>query len=130
MAEVNAKVMEVIEAELKKNPDASNQALFEKATEVDKSIAKLTPRQFNARYPLQVKRSMAPQKAKPRRRAASRKSGRATQQRAEEGKGREKVRGVLMELAREVANAQDNGQLMDVIMGVDRYVDRVLKATS
>jgi hypothetical protein len=38
------------------------------------------------------------------------------------------VRGVLLELARDVANAQGKGDVVDVIMGIDRYVDRVVKA--
>jgi hypothetical protein len=76
MAEVNTKVMDMIAEELKKNPDLSNKELFEKSIAIDKSIGKLSPRQFNARYPLQVKRNMAPRKPsgrkRPRRRAAAR----------------------------------------------------------
>jgi hypothetical protein len=38
------------------------------------------------------------------------------------------VRAVLADLARDVANAQGKGELVDVVMGLDRYVDRVVKA--
>jgi hypothetical protein len=62
MADANPKVMEMIEAELKKNPDISNKELFDRATQVDKGISKLSARQFNAMYPLQVKRALKPRK--------------------------------------------------------------------
>jgi hypothetical protein len=35
---------------------------------------------------------------------------------------------VLLELSRDVANAQGTGEVVDVIVGIDRYVDRILKA--
>jgi hypothetical protein len=141
MAEVNSKVMEMIGGELKKNPEVSNQELFEKAKGMDKGIGKLSPRQFNARYPLQVKRTMAPKKApsargKGRPRGGKAKAGvkaaasspaRARQGQAG-GDSRDKVRAVLIELARDVANAQSKGDVVDVIVGMDRYVDRVVKA--
>lgn len=120
MSEANPKVMEMIEAELKKDPDISNPQLFEKAKALDKSVAKLSPRQFNAMYPLQVKRAMKP--ARPRKR---RKSGR--QGSAKDG-ARDKVRAVLLTLARDVADAQGTGDVVDVVAGIDTYVDRVLKA--
>ena len=119
MAEANPKVMEMIEAEIKKNPDVSNPELFEKAKAIDKAVAQLSPRQFNAMYPLQVKRAMKP--SRPRRRSGHGSSG--------GGDGRrEKVRGVLLSLARDVADAQGKGDVVDVVAGIDRYVDRVLKA--
>jgi hypothetical protein len=131
MAEANPKVMEMIQAELKKNPDVPNQELFAKAKGMDKSIGKLSPRQFNARYPLQVKRAMAPKKAR-RARSAGGKRGRkaaaAASTGSAENRNREKVRAVLADLARDVANAQGKGELVDVVMGLDRYVDRVVKA--
>lgn len=135
MAEANPKVMEMVETELKKNPDISNQELREKARSLDKGIEKLTARQFNATYPLQVKRSMKPAKkrggrkrAKPAARAA--KGGRRRRAAAAPSGGggnREQVRKVLVELAREVAEG-DRGALVAVAAGIDRYVDRVMKA--
>lgn len=132
MAEANPKVMTMIEAELKKNPDITNPELFDKAKGIDKNVGKLSPRQFNARYPLQVKRTMAPKKARRGRPAASARArgGASTSSRAPaDGKRREKVRAVLADLARDVASAQDKGKLVDVVMGLDRYVDRVVKAS-
>ena len=118
MAEANPKVMEMIEAELKKNPDISNPELFEKAKQVDKGVSKLSPRQFNAMYPLQVKRAMKP--ARPRKRASGRKRS--------AGAGRDKVRAVLLALAKDVADADGKGAVVDIVAGIDDYVDRVLKA--
>ncbi|MGK7312630.1 MAG: hypothetical protein ACN0LA_10380 [Candidatus Longimicrobiales bacterium M2_2A_002] len=120
MAEANPKVMEMIEGEIKENPDISNPELFEKAKAMDKGVSKLSPRQFNAMYPLQVKRAMKP--SRPKRKRSTRRSGRRA-----DGK-REDVREVLLSLARDVANAQGKGDVVDVVAGIDGYVDRVLKA--
>lgn len=143
MAEVNPKVMELVQAEIRKNKDISNKELFDKATALDKSIGKLSARQFNARYPLQVKRSMAPKKKATRKAASARgrkaaaggpkRGAAATKSRAggrsqDQGRGRDQIRNVMLDLAREVANAQGKGDVIDVVAGIDRYVDRVLKA--
>lgn len=148
MADANSKVMEMIEAELKKNADISNAELFEKAKKIDKDIGTLSPRQFNARYPLQVKRAMKPRKrkakgAKSGRGKASKSAGRASagarpgarsvaSSRRNAGgpadASRDKVRAVLLELARDIANAEGKGDVVDVVAGIDRYVDRVVKA--
>jgi hypothetical protein len=131
MAEANPKVMEMIAEELKKNPGISNKELFEKAKTVDKSVAKLSARQFNARYPLQVKRTMAPKRpaaARAGRRSRGAAAGRGQAGGAGGDSARGKVRAVLLDLTRDVANAQGRGDLVDVILRIDRYVDRVVKA--
>lgn len=139
MADANPKVMQMVETELKKNPSISNKELLEKAKSIDKGVDKLTARQFNATYPLQVKRAM-----KPSRRRAAKKGGKAGGRRARKsarpaaargrstaaGAGdRDQVRKVLVELARDVAQG-DRGALVQVVAGIDRYVDRVMKAAS
>jgi hypothetical protein len=89
-------------------------------------VGELTARQFNARYPLQVKRAMAPRK--PRKRAKKSRtdgSARRGSRRRSNGNDRDQVRGVLLELAKDVANAQGKGDVIDVIAGIDRYVDRI-----
>ena len=55
----NPDVMEMVEQELRENPDVSNKDLKLKAEEIDEEIEDLSARQFNARYPLQVKRKLA-----------------------------------------------------------------------
>jgi hypothetical protein len=139
MAEVNPQVMEMIRDELKKNPDVSNQDLFEKARSLDPAIGELSARQFNARYPLQVKRTMSPRKpagrrgsTRPRGRAArdtGSAGGTAAKEKPATPDARDKVRRVLLELARDVAGAEGRGAVVDVVMGIDRYVDRVMKAS-
>ena len=121
MAQANPQVMEMIEAEIKKNPDISNPELFEKAKAIDKGVSKLSPRQFNAMYPLQVKRAMKP--SRPKRKRSKRVS------RTARNGHRGEIRTVLLSLARDVADAQGKGELVDVVAGIDRYVDRVLKAS-
>lgn len=138
MAEANPKVMELVETELKKNPDISNKELREKAKSVDKSVEKLSPRQFNATYPLQVKRAMKPTRKRPARKRGKAATGRGARGGGGRGPGarppsgggagnREQVRKVLVELARDVAEGE-RGALVDVVAGLDRYVDRVMKA--
>lgn len=127
MADANPKVMEMIEAELKKNPDVSNAELLEKAKKIDKGVGKLSARQFNATYPLQVKRAMKPRKKRSRKgtkRAAASRAGSKTTG------NRDRVRVVMLDLAKDVANAQGKGDVVDVIAGIDRYVDRAIKAAS
>ncbi len=128
MADANPAVMKMVESELTKNPDISNPELFEQAKEIDASIGELSPRQFNATYPLQVKRAIAPKKAPRKRKPRAKKASERpvpTQDR-----GRDRVRTVLLELARDVANAQGKGDVVDVIVGIDGYVDRVVKAAT
>lgn len=55
----NPDVMEMVERALRENPDVSNSDLKLKAEEIDEDIADLSARQFNARYPLQVKRKLS-----------------------------------------------------------------------
>ena len=130
MAEANPKVMEMVEAELKADPGISNKDLLKKARSIDKGVDELTARQFNATYPLQVKRALNP----PRKRARRKKTkvGKSTRgRRGSVGSGsdasRDQIRKVLIELARDVAEG-DRGALVEVGAGIDRYVDRVIKA--
>lgn len=56
MPEHDDQVMLMVEQTLKRRPDASTDELQQKAKEIDPKTAKLTRRQFHAKYPLQVKR--------------------------------------------------------------------------
>lgn len=119
MAETNEKVLAMVRETIETNPDVSTSELYERAVKMDKEIAKLSPRQFNARYPLQVKRRMAP----------PRKKGRARVRRAAKAGGdRAAVRAVLQELAQDVAGAESGAELVSVIGNLDDYVERVLRA--
>ena len=59
VTERNAQVFAMVESELRQDRTASNDYLFSRAVSIDSSIADLTPQQFNARYPLVVKRRFA-----------------------------------------------------------------------
>ena len=133
MADANPKVMEMIEAELKKNADISNAELLEKARKIDKGVEKLSARQFNAKYPLQVKRALNPPKRRSsrKRKSTSSSKGRSTgRSRTAGDDSRDRVRAVLLELAKDVANAENKGDVVEVVAGIDRYIDRVVKAAS
>jgi chromatin remodeling complex protein RSC6 len=71
MATTNEKVMEMVRAELEKDPEVSVADLYQKARKISRSISSLTLRQFHARYPLQIKRKKsAGKKAVKKKRAA------------------------------------------------------------
>ncbi len=122
MPAVNPKVMSMVEEELTKNPKTSTKELKEKAEKIDKSIAKLSSRQFHARYPLQVMRKRAP--ARPRAATARRRRGKAGAE-----PDRSAIRSVLLDFGRAIAAAEGKADVVDVIGGVDKYVERVVKAT-
>lgn len=119
MAETNEKVMSMVDQEIRKNSDITTRELYEKAQKVDGDIANLTIRQFNARYPLQVRRKLAP----PRPRRRRRKKGGSDE-------GRKEVRKVMLDFARNMASAEDMSEVVDLVAGVDKYVDRVMKAAA
>ena len=116
-------VMQFVEKELSKNPNIETSDLHEKAKSVNASVGKLSLRQFNARYPLQVKRRETLKK--PRRR--TRRAGNARGRRAA-AKNREAVRDVFLGFAADLAAAEERKELVRVLAGVDRYVDEALKA--
>lgn len=110
----------MVEAELKKNPKVSNEALFEKAQKIDKAVGKLTIRQFHARYPLQVKRRKAIKAGGGRRKGG-------TTRRRRKDDSHAAVRNLLTQLVRETAG-KDGAALVDVVAGLDGYVEKVMKA--
>ena len=58
MAKTDEAAYAAVEAELRRNPDSPQDVLLAKATEASPGIARLSPREFNARYPLQIKRKI------------------------------------------------------------------------
>jgi hypothetical protein len=117
MATANKKVMSMVEEELRQDPGIATSELFDKALEIDKSIGDLSPRQFNALYPLQVKRRLAPRRprgtgTRGRRRAADRAA----------------VRNALLHFAMDIAAAEDTADVIEVIGNVDEYVEKVIAA--
>ena len=112
MAVINERVMSMVRDEIKRHPEITSQELFEKAKKLERGVRSLSARQFNATYPLQVRRTMAPRRPRgPGARGSA---------------GKERVRSILLEFARTIAGAEDPGELVDVIGNLDRWVDRVV----
>ena len=126
MAKNEQKVMEFVEKELNSNPEQSTTELFEKAKKVDTGVAKLSLRQFNARFPLQIKRrkSLA---APNRRRTARRSPTRRSRQKQEEEQ--RAMREVFLRFATDLTAAEERKDLVGVLAKVDSYVADALKVT-
>jgi hypothetical protein len=117
MADGSGKVMEMVREELQRNPGATTQELLDKAKKLDKTLGTMTVRQFHARFPLQIKRRLAGMRSRGRRRARGSTVDRGA------------VRTVLLQFARDIAGADGKAQVVDIIGGVETYVDRLVKAT-
>jgi hypothetical protein len=124
MAKNEQKVMEFVEKELAANPGASTTELFEKAKKVDTGVGKLSIRQFNARFPLQIKRRLS--QARPGRRRTT--SGRGRRSRAAQEEQKLAVRKVFLRFATDLSAAEERKDLVAVLSKVDGYVADVLKA--
>ena len=72
MAATDPKVMALVASELEKNPDVSVEDLYSMAKKANRGVARMSRRQFHARYPLQIKRKQGAAK-----RASAGKAGRA-----------------------------------------------------
>ncbi len=126
------RVMEFVERELKKNPKIGSGDLFKKAKKVSRTISGMTIRQFHAKYPLQVKRRLAPKKSrkpqarKPRKTAVKKPAPRRAAKTA--GGNRDAIRAVLLGFAKDLAAAESQAATIDVLVNLDKYVDRVVKA--
>ncbi len=128
------RVMEFVERELKKNPKIGSSDLFKKAKKVSRSVSGMTIRQFHAKYPLQVKRRLAPKKSrKPRAKAKKPRQSPArkpTRRRAAKtaGGNRDAIRVVLLSFAKDLSAAESQLATIEVLANLDKYVDRVVKA--
>ncbi|MCY3600968.1 MAG: hypothetical protein OXN85_13460 [Gemmatimonadetes bacterium] len=127
---------------LKRNPGVKNAELFAGACEIDASVAELSPRQFHAKYPLQVKRRLAaaeapkpaapavaepaPAVAEPAPAAAP--PAPAAEAPAMGGGDAAAVRGLLLSLVRELANAETQAETIEVMARLDGYVNDVMQA--
>ena len=125
--------MKFVEDVLKKNPKIQLEDLFERTKKFKSSIGRLSKRQFNSRYPLQVKRRRA-LAAKARvggKRAATPSPPRRPRKpRARSGEPRDRVRQVFLQFATDIAAAEERKDLVRVLAGVDVYVDQVMKDLS
>lgn len=127
MAKNEQKVMAFVEKELAANPGISTTDLFEKAKKQDAGVAELSIRQFNARFPLQVKRrlSQAGGGSRSTRRGA-RRGGRRSK--AAQEQQRMAVREVFLRFATDLSAAEARKDLVEVLAQVDAYVADAMKA--
>jgi hypothetical protein len=128
--EVDEKVMKFVEDALKKNPQIQLEDLFERTKKFKSSIARLSRRQFNARYPLQVKRrrALAAKARSGGKGKSASKSGRTSRKAAPRGgEPRERIRQVFLQFATDITAADERKDLVKVLAGVDLYVDQVMK---
>ncbi len=138
---VNEQVLEMVELELQRDADATTSDLFELAQRMAPELKELSVRQFHAYYPLRVTREKAKERGGSRKRRTRKKrsdagtrrssSAQSTQSKTREDSAatREAIRNELMTFAQDLSAAtSDPAKLVRVLAGVDRYVDRVLKA--
>lgn len=124
MAKRNDEVMQMVRKRIKKDPSVSNEVLKEQAEKIDPDIADLSSRQFHARYPLQVKRQLSRQKQNGQGSESKKKSSQSKSQQTE--LSREQVRAVLIDFARDLSDAGSKAEMIDLLAGLDSYVDRIL----
>ncbi|MGD2123056.1 MAG: CooT family nickel-binding protein [Gemmatimonadota bacterium] len=133
MPEVDEKVMKFVEDILRKNPGIELEDLFERTKKFKSSIARLSRRQFNARYPLQVKRRRA---LAAKAQGAGKKKGTSTRGPAarksavRRGAPPDRVRQILLQFATDITAAEERKDLVKVLAAVDLYVDQVMKEVS
>lgn len=141
MAERNEKVFQRVRDELAKNPDTGSRDLYQIAKEVDGSLSGDSLQQFHARYVLPIKREQSGSKGGRRsRRAKGGKRGRAAAASAPAAQAsggrrrksggddaaRTRARSVLLDFARDFADAETRSDIVQVLSRVDDYVERIV----
>lgn len=146
------KVVEMVRNQLTRRRTPPNvKALYGRAVRINEEIRELSLRQFNALYPLQVRRKLKREAREAARRdreeaeasTAEPSPGRGNGSRAQgsrkaevrdEGSSgqlrRSAVRSELFAFAAAVAGAAGQDELIDVILDLDRWVDRVEEAAA
>ncbi len=139
-----AAVMEFVVRALEADPGISNADLFAAARKIDPSVAELSARQFHAKYPLQVKARLAkaataepdapPEpEAPPAEETAAGDAPPTEEAAAEDGPPAgtgdpSAVRRLLLDLAKELANAGSQAETIEVVARLDDYVADIMKA--
>jgi hypothetical protein len=156
-AKTSDRVMQFIEKELKINPKATAKELQQKAKAISEAVGKLSVRQFHAKYPLQIRRKLAPKKPrraapkakaapkkprraapkKPRRAApkarAAPKKPRSAAPKATAARGqvnREAIRDTLMTFAKDLSDAEGKSETIAVLRKLDTYIDAIIRAAT
>jgi hypothetical protein len=129
MAKTEAEIMQFVEGELSREPGVQTTELFQRVKKFEPELGALSLRQFNARFPLQIKRRQLmsspgrPRKARARTGTAARTGSRkASQDR------RDALREIFLRFATDLAGAEERKDVVRVLAQVDQYVDESLKA--
>lgn len=139
-----AAIMEFVVRALEADPGISNADLFAGAREIDPSVAELSARQFHAKYPLQVKARLAkaaaaepdapPEPEPPLAEETAAEDAPPVEEAAAEdaplaGTGDPAaIRRLLLDLAKELANAESQADTIEVVARLDDYVAEIMKA--
>lgn len=121
------KIMGLVRKELDRNPNVEVRDLFEKVKKKEPSAEELTLRQFNARYPLQIKRRQSMGGGG----GGARGKGQQTTRRRRSRRAdpnRDAVRDTFLRFASELTAAEERRDVVEVLSKVDQYVDEVVKA--
>ena len=126
-------VMEYVERTLEANPETANADLFAGAREIDPSVAQLSARQFHAKYPLQVKARLAKAAASEPETPLEPAVPTAEEAAAEDAPPPQPgdpvaVRRLLLDLAKELANAESKAEVIEVMARLDDYVAEIMEA--
>lgn len=124
MAERNEAVLQRMKVELERDSAMSVENLRAVAKDIDSKVGKLSLRQFNARYVLPLRRK----KSTPKRRIQAGRSSAATSIAGDNGT-RESMRKVFLEFAQDLSQAESRAAIVEVVSGLDRYVDRALSVS-
>lgn len=120
--EKQEEILDMVRRQLRRSNPPDTEALYGRAARIDGGIRDLSLRQFNARYPLRVRREMA---------RAEKAGGEKEKVSEETVEGsmetlRADLRSVLLEFAREVTATPEGPEFQKLIgLGVAEYVDRV-----
>lgn len=131
--EVEQEILEMVEDQLDRPNPPDTKVLYRRAMHfIDRDVRHLSLQQFNAKFPLRVKRRKARERTERTesriQRTREESDGHGTDDASDGGGGRrEAVRETLLDFAKAVTGAEDRGAVIDVLTGVDEYVDRVVE---
>lgn len=120
--DTDPRVMAMVREQLERDPPPSLAALYGRAVRINREIRKLTPRQFNARYPLQVRKE---QKVARKGREGRVKGNGRPEPASPTPEVADRLRTILLQYAKVVAAAETTAELIQAVQQADRYVEAV-----
>lgn len=138
--ETEREILEMVERQLDRPNPPDTTVLYRRAMHfIDRDVRHLSLQQFNAKFPLQVKRRRAKERADARTSRSSRgprtgeaaaaPTGRSDGREGRSGKERlrERLRCAMIDYAKRVAGAEGRGELVEAVPRVEEYVERALE---